>query len=193
MTLKKTISVILIFTILFLFIPLYRAFGQGIHKETAIKGLGLTLLLIFIIHFTQERLAPPLEEEMVVPLNAKEIDLLARIIHAEARGEPYEGKIAVGAVVINRIKSPLFPNHLQEVIDSKNQFEPVSDGSIFNRPNRESRQAAFEALRGEDPSLGALYFYNRDLVIQRGTHHIITWFDDNTTITTIIGNHTFAR
>ncbi|MDW7673469.1 MAG: cell wall hydrolase [Bacillota bacterium] len=90
---------------------------------------------------------------------------LARIIHAEARGESYEGQVAVGAVVLNRVKSANFPNSVYGVIFEKwdgkyYQFSPVLDGSINLEPNQSALRAARDAINGVDPTGGALYFYN---------------------------------
>lgn len=89
-----------------------------------------------------------------------EIDLLARLIRAEAEGEPYIGQVAVGAVVLNRLRSPLFPKRLVDVIYEPDQFEPVLNGTISLPPTPESIRAALDAIRGWDPTGGALYFYN---------------------------------
>lgn len=86
--------------------------------------------------------------------------LLARIISAEARGEPYRGQVAVGAVVMNRVKSSKFPNTLSGVIYQKGAFTALTDGQ-FNQPISDSAyQAAREALSGADPTGGCLYYYN---------------------------------
>lgn len=90
------------------------------------------------------------------------IKLLARLINGEARGEPYEGQVAVGAVIMNRVKSPLFPNTISGVIYQKGQFSCVTDGQ-FNVPIEENStvyKAAQDAMNGSDPTNGALYFYN---------------------------------
>ncbi|MGB9867213.1 MAG: cell wall hydrolase [Bacillota bacterium] len=89
-----------------------------------------------------------------------EIDLLARLIRAEAEGEPYVGQVAVGAVVLNRLRSPLFPKRLEDVIYEPDQFEPVANGTISLPPTPESIRAALDAIAGWDPTGGALYFYN---------------------------------
>ena len=90
--------------------------------------------------------------------------LLAKIIHAEARGESLNGKIAVGAVIINRLGSPSFPKTVREVIWQNNngvyQFSPVADGSINLEPDEQAILAAELAFTGQDPTNGALYFYN---------------------------------
>ena len=86
--------------------------------------------------------------------------LLARIISAEARGEPYEGQVAVGAVVLNRIEHPSFPDTLSGVIYQKGAFTAITDGQ-FNQPISDSAyNAARDALNGWDPSGGAIYYYN---------------------------------
>lgn len=88
------------------------------------------------------------------------IDLLARLISAEARGEPYEGQVAVGAVVLNRVKHPSFPNSVSGVIFQHEAFSCVADGQ-FNEPVSESAyRAARDALNGWDPSGGAIYYFN---------------------------------
>lgn len=90
------------------------------------------------------------------------VDLLARVISAEARGEPYEGQVAVGAVVLNRIKHPSFPNSLSEVIYQPWAFTCINDGQ-FDQPVAESAyRAAQDALNGWDPSYGAIYYFNPD-------------------------------
>ena len=93
-----------------------------------------------------------------------DVQLLARAINGEARGEPYEGQVAVGAVILNRVKSPNFPNTIAGVIYEKGAFTAVSDGQI-NVPIEEKStvvKAARDALNGWDPSGGALYYFNPD-------------------------------
>lgn len=96
--------------------------------------------------------------------SAAEMDLLARLITAEAGNQPYEAKVAVGAVVMNRIRSKDFPKTITGVINEYNngtyQFEPVMNGWIKNPATPESFQAARDALSGADPTNGALYFYS---------------------------------
>ncbi|MDQ7793233.1 MAG: LysM peptidoglycan-binding domain-containing protein [bacterium] len=111
--------------------------------------------------------------------------LLAQMIHAEADGEPYLGMVAVGAVILNRIRSPLFPNTLWEVLFQPRQFEPVMNGWFWRPPGTKALQAAGDAAGGWDPSQGALYFYNPDKSTSR-------WI---VTLPVIlrIGNHLFCR
>lgn len=86
--------------------------------------------------------------------------LLARIIYAEAGAEPYLGKVAVGGVVLNRVQNPKFPKTLAGVIYQPHAFESVSNGIINRNPSADAKKAAWDALRGWDPSGGALYFFN---------------------------------
>ena len=88
------------------------------------------------------------------------VDLLARAISGEARGEPYEGQVAVGAVILNRVDSPDFPNTIAGVIYQKGAFDSVADGQINMTPTATARKAAQDALNGWDPSGGCIYFYN---------------------------------
>ena len=91
---------------------------------------------------------------------ANDVELLARLIYGEARGEPYVGMVAVGAVVLNRVRSSKFPNTLAGVIYQAGAFDAVSDGQINLTPNEQSRRAARDAMNGWDPTGGCLYYYN---------------------------------
>ena len=91
---------------------------------------------------------------------ANDVELLARLIHGEARGEPYVGMVAVGAVVLNRVRSSKFPNTLAGVIYQAGAFDAVGDGQINLTPNEQSRRAARDAMNGWDPTGGCLYYYN---------------------------------
>ena len=116
-----------------------------------------------------------------------ESELLARIVHAESKGEPYLGQVAVAAVILNRIDSPDFPNTLAGVIYQPGAFEPVSNGTINQAvPNDASaRKAAREALNGYDPTGGCLYFFNPDTATSK-------WIWSKTIVKTI-GKHHFAK
>ena len=113
-----------------------------------------------------------------------DVQLLARIISAEARGEPYQGQVAVGAVVINRVRHPSFPDTLSGVIYQTDAFTAVSDGQ-FDQPIAESAyRAAQDALNGSDPSGGALYYFNPATATS-------AWIWSRPLIVTI-GNHRFC-
>lgn len=89
-----------------------------------------------------------------------EIELLARVISAEARGEPYSGQVAVGAVILNRITHPSFPNTLAGVVYQPGAFSCMDDGQIDQPVAESAVRAAYEALNGSDPSGGAIYYFN---------------------------------
>ena len=114
------------------------------------------------------------------------VELLARLINGEARGEPYEGQVAVGAVILNRVKSPKFPNTIAGVIYQDSQFSCVKDGQfdVPIDPNSTVYKAAEEAMSGADPTNGALYFYNPEKTKNK-------WLFSLKTSTTI-GKHRFS-
>ncbi|WP_088075064.1 cell wall hydrolase [Litchfieldia alkalitelluris] len=91
-----------------------------------------------------------------------DIQLLSQAVHGEARGEPYAGQVAVAAVILSRVNSPKFPNSISGVIFEPRAFTAVADGQIYLEPNETSRKAALDAINGQDPSGGALYFFNPD-------------------------------
>lgn len=92
--------------------------------------------------------------------NQNERNLMARAINGEARGEPFEGQVAVGAVILNRVKHPSFPNSISGVIYQPGAFTAVSDGQIDAPMDESCYRAADMALKGADPSGGAIYYYN---------------------------------
>ncbi len=92
--------------------------------------------------------------------NSSNVNLLARLIYGEARGEPYTGQVAVGAVVMNRVRSSSFPNSISGVIYQSGAFDVVSDGQINLTPNSTAKKAAQDAINGWDPSYGAIYYFN---------------------------------
>lgn len=123
----------------------------------------------------------------VISYSNSDIDLLARLITAEAGGESYNGMLAVGAVVVNRVQSSQFPTNISGVINEKSngyyQFSPVLDGNINKVASAEATKAANESLKGIDPTNGALYFFENAITNK--------WLTSKPVATTI-GNHTFA-
>lgn len=93
-------------------------------------------------------------------LSAADIRLLAQTVHAEARGEPYVGQVAVAAVILNRLDSELFPDTISGIIFQPLAFEAVADGQIWLEPNESAKKAVQDAINGWDPSSGALYYFN---------------------------------
>lgn len=120
------------------------------------------------------------------PKSGPNVDLylLARVIYAEARGEPFQGQVAVGAVLLNRLKDARFPKSLAQIIFKQGEFCTVRDGQIWKTPDRQALQAARLAAAGWDPTGGALYFYNPAKTTSR-------WIWSRP-IVNRIGNHNFA-
>lgn len=116
--------------------------------------------------------------------SSSDVKLLARLIYAEARGESYTGQVAVGAVVLNRVKSSSFPNTISGVIYQPYAFTCVNDGQINLSPNSTALKAAKDAMNGWDPSYGCLYYYNPKIATS-------SWIFTRPTVVTI-GNHVFA-
>jgi N-acetylmuramoyl-L-alanine amidase len=127
-------------------------------------------------------------EEIIEPV-VKEDDLywLSRIIHAEAKGESAEGRIAVGNVILNRMESDEFPDTVKGVIFQKNQFSPVSNGSIYNEPTEETLKLAQRVLDGERVVPADVLFFYNPAVVSRDSW---VWSRE---IVDSIGNHNFAR
>jgi len=113
------------------------------------------------------------------------LNLLARAINGEARGEPYEGQVAVGAVILNRVDNPDFPNTIAGVVYQSGAFDSVSDGQINLEPTTTAVKAARDALNGWDPSGGAIYFFNPATSTSK-------WIWSRPIIKTI-GKHHFAK
>ena len=116
--------------------------------------------------------------------SSSEVYLLAKTIYAEGRGEPYVGQVAIGAVILNRIRSKDFPNTISGVVYQKHAFTAVSDGQINLTPNDTAMKAARDAINGWDPTGGALYYYNPAVATS-------SWIFDRQTVT-VIGKHIFA-
>ncbi|GGF79881.1 spore cortex-lytic enzyme [Paenibacillus albidus] len=93
-------------------------------------------------------------------LSENDLKIMANAVYGESRGEPFEGQVAVAAVILNRVKSPSFPNTPSGVIFQPGAFTAVADGQIYLEPNEQARKAVQQALNGWDPSGGCLYYFN---------------------------------
>ncbi|MBQ9791704.1 MAG: cell wall hydrolase [Clostridia bacterium] len=140
---------------------------NGIYVSGAVGGITANALGIYMS-----------EQE------SNDLYLLAKCIHAEARGEVYLGMVAVGAVILNRVASPDFPNTIYDVIYQPWAFTAVHDGQIALEPEGPAYQAAQDALNGWDPSYGSLYYYNPRTASS-------SWIFSRQTVVTI-GQHIFA-
>ena len=114
-----------------------------------------------------------------------DLNLLAKLVYAEARGEPYTGQVAVASVVLNRVKSSSFPNSVAGVIYQSGAFSVVNDGQINLTPNTTAKKAAQDAINGWDPSYGAIYYFNPKTATNK-------WIWSRP-VTVVIGNHRFCK
>ena len=117
--------------------------------------------------------------------NSNNVNLLSHLIYGEARGEPYIGQVAVGAVIMNRVKSSSFPNTIAGVIYQKGAFDAVSDGQINMTPDSSAKKAAQDAINGWDPSYGAIYYFNPATATNK-------WIWSRP-LTVTIGKHRFCK
>ena len=117
--------------------------------------------------------------------SSSDLNLLAKLVYGEARGEPYTGQVAVAAVVLNRVKNSSFPNTISGVIYQSGAFDVVSDGQINLTPNATAKKAAQDALNGWDPSYGAIYYFNPNTATNK-------WIWSRP-MTVTIGKHRFCK
>ena len=134
---------------------------------------------------TEKALGVTLSQSGSTSLSSTELNLLARCVYSEARGEPYTGQVAVAAVVLNRVRSSSFPNTVSGVIYQPGAFTAVSDGQINLTPNETAYKAARDALNGWDPTNGCLYYYNPATATSKWIWSL--------KVELTIGRHSFAR
>ena len=115
---------------------------------------------------------------------SSDLYVLAKCIYAEGRGESYTGQVAIGAVIMNRVRSSKFPNSISGVVYQKGAFTAVSDGQINLEPDQTAYNAARDAMNGWDPTYGCLYYYNPAVATS-------SWIFGRKTVT-VIGKHVFA-
>ena len=156
-------------------------------KKNLIKNI-ISIILLFTVSISAFLLIKELFSSTASNSGTtSDVQLLARAINGEARGEPYEGQVAVGAVILNRVKSSQFPNTIAGVIYEPGAFTAVADGQI-NVPIAESStvvKAARDALNGWDPTGGAIYYFNPDTATN-------SWIWSRPLIKTI-GKHRFCK
>lgn len=159
-------------------------------KQVEAYVLGLdslkeTINIAMIDNETEVQAIKTMQKRAVLNISSDDLLLLSKVVASEARGESYEGQVAVAAVVINRVLDPRFPDTVRDVIYQKNAFSVVNDGSINMQPTESAFKAAQEALYGLDPTNESVYFWNPDIAtcswIKRLNPHMR------------IGNHVFAK
>lgn len=143
--------------------------ADGIAGKNTLKALGIT----------------DADSNSFGNYSSSDYDLLARIISAEARGEPYMGQVAVGAVILNRIEHPSFPDTLSGVVYQRGAFSCLNDGQFYEDVADSAYRAASDAINGLDPCSGAIYYYNP----VKSTNK---WIFSREVIT-VIGNHRFCK
>lgn len=153
-------------------------------KEKKIVGMifALSVLINVLIHFE-----PNSTTVEAASTSESDVQLIARAINGEARGEPYEGQVAIGAVILNRVKHASFPNTIAGVIYQSGAFTAVADGQI-NHPIASGStvvKAARDAINGWDPSGGAIYYFNPNTATNK-------WIWSRPQIKTI-GQHIFCK
>ncbi len=150
--------------------------ADGVVGKATYKALGMTASYNLLVGSSSS--------ESTKGYTSSEVYLLAKTIYAEGRGEPYTGQVAIGAVVLNRVRNAAFPNTISGVVYQKNAFTAVTDGQINLAPNETAMRAARDAINGWDPTGGALYYYNPAVATS-------AWIFDRQTVT-VIGKHVFA-
>lgn len=153
--------------------------GTTVNQLKDSNGLGGSLIL------PGTQLVVPDSKVPQKDVNNHDLDLLARLVTAEASGEPFKGKVAVASVIINRITDTKFPATIAGNIFKPHQFESVSNGLIWQQPTEDSYKAAEVALKGWDPTYGSKYFFNPAKI--NGPSWVWT-----RTIKERIGNHVFG-
>ena len=156
-------------------------------KKIAKYFLLITLLGVIITAIFNIKENTTISEASSGSGNTSDVQLLARAINGEARGEPYEGQVAVGAVILNRVRDSRFPNTIAGVIYQPGAFTAVSDGQI-NVPIDENStvvKAARDALNGWDPTEGAVYYFNPNTATNK-------WIWSRPVLKTI-GKHRFCK
>ena len=168
------------------------ALGNKSHSKELMKKCGIPVIFILtlitlIVTFTVISIITAKNVKASNSGNTSDIQLLARAINGEARGEPYEGQVAIGAVILNRVKDSRFPNTIAGVIYQSGAFTAVTDGQI-NDPISEGStvvKAARDAMNGWDPTDGAVYYFNPDTATNK-------WIWSRPLIKTI-GKHRFCK
>ncbi len=148
---------------------------------------GDVLKIPFVTPTSPNKQATPLTTSKGISYSSSDVNLLARLITAEAGGESYDGMCSVGAVVVNRVQSSQFPNNISAVINEKSagyyQFTPVMNGMINKTASVTATKAAYDVLKGTDPTNGALYFFENTVTNK--------WLTSKK-VAAIIGKLTFA-
>ena len=194
---KKTCSIFVIALILYISAINIRPVYADTLSETLNKNLNVNLVENFLIENIQCTLENIQETDNVLEvfkhdnqqlyITGEDIELMAKLVSAESIGEPYDGKVAVASVVLNRTLDPNFPNTIKDVIFQKNAFSCVRNGQINANANQDCYNAVYDAIKGHDPTNQALFFYNPSTAT-------CNWMKQTPKFNkTTIGHHTFFK
>lgn len=122
-----------------------------------------------------------------IVLSKDDISLMAQIVYAESKGEPYDGKVGVASVILNRVMDPTFPNSVSDVVYQPRAFSCVVNGRISVTPTQECYDAVYDAISGVDPTNDALFFYNPSIATCSWMHNVQKENSKE------IGNHLFFK
>lgn len=194
---KKTCSIFVITLILYLSVINIKLAYAGTLSETYTENKNSNIVqnysnlnIEYISQDYQEKdevLEVFKHDNQQLYITGEDIDLMAKLVSAESIGEPYDGKVAVASVVLNRTLSPSFPNTIREVIFQKNAFSCVKNGQINAKTNQDCYNAVYDAIKGYDPTNEALFFYNPNTAT-------CNWMKQTPKFNqTTIGHHTFFK
>lgn len=186
----KAIPILCLLIMLNLTKPTY---GESINNKYAFEGSNKVLSLN---NSSIETISANVDPDVVevfnfnngkIHITQSDINLMAQIVFAESKGEPYDGKVAVASVILNRVLSSGFPNTIREVIFQPNAFSCIVDGHISVTPTEECYSAVYDAIKGNDPTNEALFFYNPEIAT-------CTWMENiPKSDTRSIGRHLFFK
>ena len=154
------------------------------NRPRAKRRAGIIVLCVLLLLIGTAALPQTSAQAQSGTYSNNDITVLAKMIHGEARGESYIGKVAVGAVILNRVEDKKFPGSVYSVCFQPGTFDAVKDGQYYLEPDKESINAAKAALGGWDPTYGALYYWNPDTATSK-------WIWSRNVITQI-GKHVFG-
>ena len=181
----KRISILLIALLFSAKINVFAYSGKSINLKSSTLNTELNFKLINMPN--KEVVEVFNHNNSLIYLTEEDLNLMAKIVYAESKGEPYEGKVAVASVILNRVLSPGFPNSIKEVIFQPNAFSCVINGEINVVSNDECLNAVYDALKGNDPTNEALFFYNPSIAT-------CSWMKDiEKTDSKAIGQHLFFK
>jgi N-acetylmuramoyl-L-alanine amidase len=163
----------------------YTVMEEDTYFKIALK-FGVSELELMRFNPTNKKNLEP-GDRMIIPetITNNEKELLARLVHAESKGEPFAGKVAVASVVLNRVDNDQFPDSIKKVIYQEGQFQPVDNGEIHEPASKLDKKAVRTALALEDQGDGALFFYNPEIAESQ--------WQSSRIVTNVIGNHQFSK